>query len=106
MSDLDYFAVGLGIGLLIVVPVFVAYRHEMTLNFRKLFGMSAEVEDDEGGPENAAGLSPSIVIFSFGVAALTTVYGVVSGAVIFVGSGIFIMLCLLLAVLAGRATHD
>jgi hypothetical protein len=111
MSDLGIFATGVGVGLLIVVPVFVAYRHEMALNLRRLLGASVDAGDgrSHGPSEGAVGrstLSGGVASFGVGAGVLTAVIGVVLGNAIAIVSGVVLVSCVLGAIALGKAIRD
>jgi hypothetical protein len=115
MSDLAFFAVGIGIGLLVVMPVIYVLRHEIAANARKLFGSSA-MEEGSGGPIEAEagssrrpggghpeGISPVASTIGAGAAVLVLLWGVVSGNAIFAVSGAVVAVGVLLARLVRSA---
>jgi hypothetical protein len=112
MSDPAAIATGIGIGLLIVLPVFVVLRHEIAQNLRNLLGSSTVKDETQnqtlnkqsgGGVSTVAsgdrsgGISSGVAMFGVAVAAVVTLYGVLSGSIVFIISGIFVMSSMLLA---------
>jgi hypothetical protein len=116
MSDSVALVIGLGIGFLIGLPAVVAYRHDLSRNFRRLLS-SPDAEQGQrrapradlplgGSEESAKGLSPVITTFGMGAGILTAVYGAFSGGTVFISSGIFVALCACLAFFGSRAVKD
>ena len=120
MSDLAALATGIGIGLLIVLPVVIVLRREIAQNLHNLLGSST----GKGGAQNQAfnkqggnggtaatnnghsgGISAATAMFGVGATTVTALYGVLFGGVIFIISGIFVMLCVLAAFVIGRASR-
>jgi hypothetical protein len=106
-------------GVLIGLPAIVVYRRDIANSIRSL-GKSPKGTQNEqeqqggaqrvGGTESRVGdgetkgLSPAIAIFAICAAAITALYGVLSATSIFLVSGIFGILCVVLAFFGSRAT--
>jgi hypothetical protein len=115
MSDLSIFAIGLGLGLLIVMPVIYVLRHEIASNARKLLGFptieeedtqeqreTGEGPDDIAGNDRSEGITPVAAAIGAGAAALSFLWGVVSSNVFFTISGAVVAVAVLLAFTAGK----
>lgn len=123
MSDPAAIGLGIGLGFLIAVPVFFAYRHEMALSLRRLCGTSAEAEGEgsrndvprESKPTVAPSrrrrgaspvLSGTVVWFSTVAGILTIVIGAVLGNVLAIISGIVLAFSLLAATILSRVVRN
>jgi len=116
MSDLAAILVGLGTGLLIGLPALVVYRHDIARNFRRLpmaLGVGTagktDSESQRSREEHGDGgdrLAPAIAIFGIAAGAVTALYGTFSGEIVFLASGLFVMLSILIAWLATWAVND
>jgi hypothetical protein len=117
MSDLAIFLTGIGLGLLIVVPVFVAYRHEMAVNLRRLLGAAADEESGQSREPDAkpagdissmtvdasAGLSRGVIWFSLSAGVITIVCASLLGNVIALVSGVVLVLGVLVGIAVGKS---
>jgi hypothetical protein len=119
MSDLAAVAMGVGLGLLIVVPVFVAYRREMGANLRRALGTSSDVEGSrsvEPGARAGDGLTPeerssstlsgAVVAFGASAGVFTIVMGALLGNVIAIVSGAVLVLSVLSGFVVTRTSRD
>jgi hypothetical protein len=103
MGTIEFFAVGLGIGIIILVPMGIALRHEIYENFQRLRGATLQNTSDredlnvaqakisarssgEGGSRSIRQVS----VFAAAAAALLLVYGLVGGGPFFVASGVVV----------------
>jgi len=83
----------MGIGLLVVTPVVYFLRHEIAANARKLFSSTAFEEgfwgrtDTDAHDDKPDGISFFAAMIGGGAAAISFLWGVVSGNLIFVISG-------------------
>jgi hypothetical protein len=112
VSELAAILVGLGMGFLIALPALVAYRHDIARKFGRLAMESAGKTDSEpqqSSEEYDGGgghLSPAIVIFGITAGAVTALYGAFLGGIVFLASGLFVMLSSVIAWLATWAVKD
>lgn len=116
MSELAAILVGLGMGFLIGLSALVVYRHDIARNFRRLpkapgVGETGKTDSEPQRPRDEYGhggthLSPAIAMFGITAGAVTALYGAFSGGVVFLASGIFVMLSTLIAWLATWAVKD
>ena len=117
MSDLAIFLTGIGLGLLIVVPVFIAYRHEMALNLRRLLGIEVDEGDNQSheraikpasqasseGMGSSVNIARGVIWFGFGAGILTMVCASFLGNIFAFISGAVLVVGLLLAIAVDRA---
>lgn len=116
MSDLAAVCAGIGIGLLIVLPVVYVQRREIAENVRRLFrgsegeaeGRVGKDEGDEGASDDRRpqGLSLRTALFVISVSSLNVIWGLLSGQLIFTLSGVFLWIVVLLAWWAGKAARN
>jgi uncharacterized protein (DUF2062 family) len=117
MSDLAIFLTGIGLGLLIVVPVFIAYRHEMDLNIRRRFGASvgeesrsrherdvrSTSEESSVATSTSAGLSRGVIWFGLSAGVVTIICASLLGNVFALASGVVLITGVLLAIAVGKS---
>lgn len=113
MSDLAAFCTGIGIGLLIILPVAYVLRKEIAERARGLFrnedsdgSCQAEAADDTSGAYRPQGLSLRAASVSISASTLTFIWGLISGNPIFILSGAILGIAVLLTFLASKASGN
>jgi hypothetical protein len=103
MSDLSYFSIGLGLGLLMVVPVFIFYRREIAFNIRRLLGIAdakdsvdtecsdAMTRTDSSSRTARSTLSTTIAFFGMGTGILSIIIGSLVGSIFAIVSGVILI---------------
>jgi len=105
MSDGAAVGIGLLIGLVIVIPVFAANRHEIADGLRRLLGIPTDANEQDAmlnADASFEGLSVRVLTFAFVSASITLLAGILLRETIVLISGVILLINALLGAVVSR----
>jgi hypothetical protein len=107
MSDGAAFASGLLIGLIIVLPIFVANRHKLAHNLRLLLDSSTAADGDptDGEEKPSEGLSWKVIAFGCSCGAISIIVGAILGEPIVLVTGVVLLTSTFLTAIVSRRLY-